>query len=97
LQILPFNIDHAKRAGAFAEIIFRNYGSSEEKVHPRAIIPNDAKLFAQADLDSEVKYYITADNKSKKILGFLKTEITQDFTEIYLQTPYTETFGLLDL
>lgn len=49
LQILPFNLDHAKRTGEFAKIVFQNKGSL--KLNERNIIPNDTKLFAQADCE----------------------------------------------
>ena len=49
LQIIPFNLDHAKKTGEFAEIIFEENKKAVEKLKPRAIIPNDSKLFAQAD------------------------------------------------
>ena len=39
LQIIPFNLDHAKRAGEFAKIIFQNKGKL--KLNERNIIPND--------------------------------------------------------
>ena len=47
LQILPFNLDHAKRTGEFAKIVFQN--RNKIKLNERNIIPNDTKLFAQAD------------------------------------------------
>ncbi len=52
VQIIPFNLDHAKRTGQFAEIIFAENKISKSKLTPRAIIPNDSKLFAQANLDT---------------------------------------------
>ncbi len=47
LQIVPFNLEHAKRTGEFARIIFKN--KDKLKLKERNIIPNDTKLFAQAD------------------------------------------------
>lgn len=49
LQILPFNLDHSKRTGEFAKIVFQNKGKL--KLKERNIIPNDTKLFAQADTE----------------------------------------------
>lgn len=44
LQILPFNLDHAKRTGEFARIVFQN--KDRLRLNERNIIPNDTKLFA---------------------------------------------------
>lgn len=51
IQIMPFNLDQAKRTGEFAEKIFEQNKIDKKMLSPRAIIPNDSKLFAQADLD----------------------------------------------
>ena len=72
LKIIPFNFDHALRAGEFAEVIFNENGINIEKLTPRAIIPNDSKLFAQADVDREVDYFVTSDARSKSSFGLLK-------------------------
>lgn len=64
LQILPFNIKEAERTGQFAEIIFRKNKANKEKLSPRPIIPNDSKLFAQADLDKTVTHFVTSDKRS---------------------------------
>lgn len=47
LQIVPFNLNHAKRTGEFAKIVFQQKNRLQLK--ERNIIPNDSKLFAQAD------------------------------------------------
>jgi hypothetical protein len=39
LQILPFNLDHSKRTGEFAKIVFQHKGRLNLK--ERNIIPND--------------------------------------------------------
>jgi len=40
IQIIPFNLDQAKRTGEFAKVIFEENKLSKEKLEPRAIIPN---------------------------------------------------------
>lgn len=97
IQIIPFNIDHAQRTGEFAEIIFRENKISIEKLKPRAIIPNDSKLFAQADLDMTITYFVTSDVRSKKTLAKLKTAINPKFEIIDIENSFNETFGILDL
>lgn len=95
LQIIPFNFNHSKRTGEIAKIIFQN--KSKLKLRERNIIPNDAKLFSQADSERAVEFYLSSDTESKKIYNLLKQETDPKFQFIDLNTPYSETFGLLDL
>jgi predicted nucleic acid-binding protein len=97
IQILPFNLKEAERTGAFAKIIFKENKISAENLLPRAIIPNDSKLFAQADLDKTIIYFVTSDVRSKKTLMMLKKGIVPKFDIISIDVPYTQTFGILDL
>lgn len=97
IQIIPFNLDHAKRTGEFAKIIFEENKISAEKLSPRAIIPNDSKLFAQADLDKKITYFVTSDSRSISTFLALKKRITPKFEIINISNPYNETFGILDL
>lgn len=95
LQIVPFNLDHSKRTGEFAKIVFQNKGKL--KLKERNIIPNDTKLFAQADCEKTIEFYLSSDTESYKIFNLLKQETAPKFQFIDLNTPYNETFGLLDL
>ncbi|WP_247653567.1 hypothetical protein [Flavobacterium sp. CS20] len=61
VQILPFNLKDAERTGEFAKIIFTANKVELEKLSPRAIIPNDSKLFAQSDLDKSISHFVTSD------------------------------------
>lgn len=94
LQIVPFNLDHSKRTGELARIVFQNKGKL--KLKERNIIPNDTKLFAQADCEKAIVFYVSSDNESLKIYNFLRQESIPKFQFIDLKTPYNETFGLLD-
>lgn len=94
LQIVPFNLDHSKRTGEFAKIVFQNKGKL--KLNERNIIPNDTKLFAQADCEKSVTYYLSSDTESLKIYNLLKEHTNPKFQFIDLNTPYNETFGILD-
>lgn len=96
LQIVPFNLDHAKRTGEFAKVIFTENKIAKEKLKPRAIIPNDSKLFAQADLDKSITHFVTSDARSKNTLTCLKNSINPNFDIIEISTPYNETYGVLD-
>lgn len=95
LQIVPFNLDHSKKTGEFAKIVFQNKGKL--KLNERNIIPNDSKLFAQADCEKAIEFYLSSDTESLKIYNLLKQETTPKFQFIDLNTPYNETFGILDL
>lgn len=94
LQIVPFNLDHSKRTGEFAKIVFQNKGKL--KLNERNIIPNDTKLFAQADCEKSVEFYLSSDTESLKIYNLLKGHTNPKFQFIDLNTPYNETFGVLD-
>jgi predicted nucleic acid-binding protein len=97
LQIIPFNLDQATKTGEFAASIFEENKLSEEKLTPRAIIPNDSKLFAQADLDKSITYFVTSDSRSKGTYGNLKKRIKPRFEILDISRPYNEAFGILDL
>lgn len=95
LQILPFNLNHAKRTGEFARYVFSN--KNKLKINERNLIPNDTKLFAQADTEKSIEYYLTSDLESLKIYNLLKGEFQPKFQFIDLNNPFNEIFGILDL
>ncbi|RAK41664.1 UNVERIFIED_ORG: hypothetical protein DFS12_1011023 [Chitinophaga ginsengisegetis] len=95
LQIVPFNLSHARRTGEFAGIVFKNKGRL--KLNERNIIPNDAKLFATADVEATITYYLSSDGESYKIYSLLKElDAAPKFHFIDLKNKHTTTFGLLD-
>lgn len=95
LQIIPFNLNHSKKTGEFAKIVFQHKRSL--KLRERNIIPNDSKLFAQADCEKAINYYLSSDSESLKIYNLLKKETNPKFQFIDLNTPFNITFGILDL
>ncbi|MBI5916894.1 MAG: hypothetical protein HY842_16085 [Bacteroidetes bacterium] len=95
LQIIPFNINHAVRTGEFARIVFEE--KSILSLPDRRIIPNDTKLFAQADMDEQVQKFATSDVECIKIFNLLKEKAKLRFEIINIRNPYDETFGVLDL
>ena len=97
LQIVPFNLNHAQRTGEFAKIAFQAKNAGSLQVNERKIIPNDTKLFAQADCEKSVEFYLSSDTESQKVYNILKNNATPKFQFIHLNTPYNETFGVLDL
>ena len=95
LQILPFNFDHSKRTGEFARIVFQH--KKKLRLRERAVIPNDSKLFAQADAENGIRYYLSSDTESVKIYQLIKSKVKTKFQFIDLKIPCHETFGLLNL
>ncbi|MDD4606426.1 MAG: hypothetical protein PHH10_09000 [Dysgonamonadaceae bacterium] len=96
IQIIPFNLEHAKKTGEFAKVIFTENQIAIENLKPRAIIPNDSKLFAQADIDKSITHFLTSDARSQKTLATLKKGIKPNFEIIDISTPYTQTYGVLE-
>ncbi len=94
LRVLPFNLDHGKRAGQFAGSVFKE--KDKLKFDDRNIIPNDSKLFSQADVETSIEYYLTSDERSKKIYDFLKPKLNPQFLFVDLNIPYSEFFGELE-
>ncbi|MGB0880992.1 MAG: hypothetical protein ACPGTO_10535, partial [Polaribacter sp.] len=79
-------------AGEFAKVLFTKNKVSFEKLSPRAIIPNDSKLFAQAHIDKTITHFVTSDIRSKKTLVMLKKEMNPKFEIISIDIPHTEMF-----
>ncbi len=96
IQIMPFNLNQAQKTGEFAQIIFSENKIATEKLLPRAIIPNDAKLFAQADLDETISHFVTSDARSQKTFSTLKKKLNPKFTIIDIALPYSAYFGIID-
>ncbi|MBP6576568.1 MAG: hypothetical protein KA796_09620 [Chryseobacterium sp.] len=96
LAILPFNLNHSVKTGEIAKIVFSKKGKLELK--ERNIIPNDSKLFSQADVEQSIIHYLSSDKESIKIYNILKDENKQlKFNFIDLNIPANEFFGYLNL
>lgn len=93
LEILPFNFEHAIKAGEFARLVFANKDSLD--IENRLIIPNDSKLFAQAHLEKEINSFVTSDAKCIRIHKFLKENTTVDFEIINIAESLSKNFGIL--
>ena len=97
LQIVPFNLNHAQRTGEFAKIAFQAKNAGTLHVNERKIIPNDTKLFAQADCEKKVEFYLSSDTESLKVYNTIKDKTTPKFQFIDLNIPHHHSFGILDL
>lgn len=96
LQILPYNLNHSVEAGRFANILFEKRNTGKLDVD-RIIIPNDVKMFAQANVEEKIGYYLTSDTSSESLIVALSGELTLNFEFINIRIRYTDRFGLLDL
>ncbi len=96
LIVVPFNILHATKAGNFARLLYEAKKKSELILSERHIIINDAKLFAQADTDARIKYYITSDKRSFGTYNTIKNQTNINFDFIDIAIEHTEVFGILD-
>lgn len=93
VQILPYNFNHALKAAEFAKILFDDKDIKSEN---RLIIQNDVKLFAQAEIESSILFYITSDSKSKNLFNKLYSKLNLTFKFIDLKDKPAATFGMLD-
>lgn len=96
LQILPFNLDHGKRTGEFATVAYTAKREKAILLNERMQIPNDTKLFAQADSEEYIQYYLTSDRESKKIFDLLDSSFKLNFGFIDLRIKHTTFFGVIN-
>lgn len=75
LKVIPFNINHAEKAGDFANIIFSQYKAKDIKLTERKIIPNDVKIFSQCELEISVSHCISKDEDFQKIHNSLSKNL----------------------
>lgn len=69
----------------------------ELSIDNRLIIPNDAKIFAQANCSDDVKFFVTSDTKSSKLINIIAGKETVTFEHMDIHTPHTQQFGVLEL
>ncbi len=96
-RVLPFNIDHAQKAGEFAGIVFSKRDQIPSEITQRVIIPNDTKMFAQADVTPAITHYLTADRKCEVVYRLVQETAAMGFQILSLRTPYHVAFGELNL
>lgn len=95
-RVMPFNVDHAQKAGDFARSVFEARKTLPVDFSHRTIIPNDTKMFAQAEVTPTITHYLTADGESRKVYDLLSTRLTTSFQFLHLGTPCHQAFGELD-
>ena len=97
MLIVPFNFDHAQRAGKMIAEVYAEKKRRGATIAPRAVVPNDTKMFAQADVEPDINFYGTADGECKKVYDMIRTsEGKLSFEFIDITIPYNSFFGVLD-
>jgi predicted nucleic acid-binding protein len=95
LQIVPFNYNHAIKAGEFMRVVFNHRKQqSTPTVSSRVIIPNDTKMFAQADVE-QVESFVSSDTEAQKIFAIINKVAPVHFNFIDINTPCHQTYGRL--
>lgn len=96
MLIVPFNFDHAQRAGKMIAEVYAEKKRRCATITPRAVVPNDTKMFAQADVESDINFYGTADVECKKVYDMIKNaEGNLSFSFIDITIPHYQFFGEL--
>lgn len=71
LQVLPFHYNHAARAAQLMRTILRVKKERGAVIQPRAVIPNDTKMFGQASSETDIQSFVSADSEARKIYDLL--------------------------
>lgn len=93
LEVLPFNVNHAVKAGEFAKITFAHKNVLD--LPNRLIIPNDNKLFAQAHTETDVAHFVTSDIECLKVHSLLKDSTQVNFEILNIRETYSSVLGIL--
>ena len=95
LRMLPFNVDHARRAGPLTVVLLRvrDKGEPDE----RNIVLNDMKLLAQAEATAGISHILTKDGGYAKRIARLRAEGQVVATQVLdLNVPMAHVLGRLD-
>lgn len=95
LRIVTFNFPHAPVAGKFANILIRAKKAKEIEVEQRSIIPNDVKIFAQANCTHGIRYFVTSDTKASGLLKTIAKEESLFFEHLDIHSPISDFLGVL--
>ena len=96
LQVIPFNINHSIEAGRLCGLVYSEKERRGAKIYPRAVVPNDTKMFAQANVQEDIRYFVSSDSEAVKIYEILNDNGI-NFEYIDIHQLYSEKFGVLPL
>ncbi len=92
---LPFNLNHAEQAGAYAAELSGRRGKSGSFSASKVAIWHDVKLLAQAHCEQRISHLITADKKLISHSKFLANKGMCSVAPIDLSIPPNQFFGTL--
>ena len=72
LQVLPFHYNHAACAAKMMQTVLRVKQERGAEIHPRVVIPNDTKMFAQASSEADIQSFVSADSEARKVYNLLE-------------------------
>ena len=89
--------DVSQRAGKMIAEVYAEKKKRGATIAPRTVVPNDTKMFAQADVEPDINFYGTADVECKKVYKMIESaEGKLSFKFIDITIPYNAFFGELD-
>jgi predicted nucleic acid-binding protein len=94
ITVLPFNLNHAERSSAMAQLAFENKRKGALQVASRVVIPNDTKILAQAE-EVKADVFIARDDNCEKVFQLMKDNGLLSFEYLDLRTPPNQYFGEL--
>jgi len=71
LTVLHFTSNHAQKTACFGNLILE-HRKVKKQLPLQNLIIDDTKMFAQADCEPNIKYFLTFDLESKKIYDVIK-------------------------
>lgn len=93
-KLQPFNLNHAQLTADLARAAFEARRKGVVALENRVVIPNDTKLFAQAESEG-ANLFIARDDNCQKVYNFLKNEGLLSFEFLDLRTDPGVLFGEL--
>jgi hypothetical protein len=97
LQHPPSTSTTRRSAGEIAHTVFSKRDQIPAEITQRVIIPNDTKMFAQADVTPAITHYLTADQKCEVVYRLAQGNAPMRFQILSLRTPHHLAFGELNL
>lgn len=94
VRVVPFNLDHAQKAGDFAHTLYLARDKGQYSPEQRLIIPNDTKIFAQASSINAL-YFVTADTKASNAIAVLAKERGLSVLHVDIHEPISAFSGTL--
>lgn len=94
VRVVPFNLDHAEKAGDFAHTLYQARDEGQYTPEQRLIIPNDTKIFAQASSIGAL-YFVTADTKASNAMAILAQERGFSVAHVDIHEPISTFSGTL--